>query len=104
MTTKAETRTVRVVNRNIGPANDTRGYYGVHIDRVTVPWVCCTCGGPRGEPQPYNFCEDGEWLVCDRWTNPCGHVDVYDDVIAQAISQTRSNGASTELGTELRRD
>ncbi len=51
---------------------------------VTVPWVCCTCGGVRGEPYGHNFHEDGDWLHCTRWDNPCGHVDKYSQVLAQA--------------------
>lgn len=49
----------------------------------TVPWLCPQCGGPRGEPRPHNFSEDGAWYVCDRWDNPCGHIDHYHDVIRE---------------------
>jgi len=50
-----------------------------HPMRVNIADVCPACGEKRGEPKPYNFCEDGEWFTVDRWDNPCGHVDAYKD-------------------------
>lgn len=50
-----------------------------HPARVEIADACPVCGGQRGTPRPYRFCEDGEWLVVDRWDNPCGHVDSYAD-------------------------
>lgn len=71
------TRTVRVIQRSADGWN-------IRIVSVTVAWVCPVCGQPRGEPFNLNFCEDGEWFSCDRWDNPCGHIDLYKDVIAEA--------------------
>lgn len=80
-------RTVRIVNR--WWAEPDPGYHGVRIDEVTVPWVCCTCGGPRGEPYIASQIEDGEALWVHRWENPCGHVDKYRAVAAQAAETAR---------------
>ncbi|WP_143657807.1 hypothetical protein [Embleya scabrispora] len=54
------------------------------IRTVTIAAVCPQCGGPRGEAQHHRFNADGEWLSCDRWKNPCGHVDMYDAVLVEA--------------------
>ena len=53
------------------------------IRELTVPWLCLTCRGPRGEPFGHNFMEDGESYYCHRWDNPCGHTDSYVDVIKE---------------------
>lgn len=72
--------TVRVVDRNTW---GTRGPYPV-IRAVTISATCPQCGGPRGTPRPYTFYDNGDWHTCDRWENPCGHVDKYVDVLAEA--------------------
>jgi len=63
---------VRVVDRGT-----SRAYEGVRIRRIDVPPVCIYCLGPRGPLVPYRFPEDGAWYTCDRWENPCGHVETY---------------------------
>lgn len=74
-----EAMTVRVCDRGTG-----RGYEGVKIRKVTISAYCPECGGRRGEPRNHNFHEDGEWLSVDKWENPCGHVDLYAHVLAEA--------------------
>ena len=54
------------------------------IRTVTIRAVCPKCGGPRGEPQGLNFHVDGDWHHVNTWTNPCGHVDMYESVIIEA--------------------
>ena len=71
--------TVTVVDRSLWG----RGPYPLIIT-VTIADTCPTCGGPRGAPQPHRFHEDGDWYTVDVWQNPCGHVDMYDDVLAEA--------------------
>ena len=84
------TMTVRVCDRGSG-----RDYVGVTIRTVTVSDRCPQCGGPRGVDtiRNHNFHEDGEWLSVDRWTNPCGHVDMYSAVLAEARA-TAEGGAA----------
>ena len=53
------------------------------IVAVTVNWVCPVCGGPRGEPRKFRFFPNRSYL-CDRWDNPCGHIDKYDAVLIEA--------------------
>lgn len=73
--------TVRVCDRG-----DGREYVGVCIVTVTISTLCPVCGGPRGwdTVRNHNFHEDGEWLSVDRWTNPCGHLDMYAAVLREA--------------------
>ncbi|MFC8884422.1 hypothetical protein ACFT54_09645 [Streptomyces cinereoruber] len=79
-----QTMTYRVCDRGTGP-----GYEGVRVVTVTVdPW-CPRCGGPRGKARPYRFCEDGDYYGVHQWDNPCGHVDMYSAVLAEARERTR---------------
>lgn len=68
---------VRVVKRS-----DCRWY--VRIVTVEISDKCPTCGEKRGKPYGHNFCEDDEWYNCDKWDNPCGHIDYYPDVLKEA--------------------
>lgn len=72
------TMTVRVADRRSSPVGHAT------IRTVTILAECPRCGGKRGEPYNHNFHDDGEWLSCDRWTNPCGHTDMYTDVLKEA--------------------
>jgi len=74
------TMTVRVVDRSRW---GTSGPYP-WVRTVTVSAYCPACGARRGEPYAHRFAEDGAWYTCDRWTNPCGHVDMYAAVIVEA--------------------
>lgn len=69
---------VRVVDRG---KPGIRGYQGVVVRTVTIPDYCPVCAGPRGNPYRYRFHEDGDWYECDRWENPCGHVDTYEAIL-----------------------
>jgi hypothetical protein len=69
--------TVKIIHR-------TNGGWNINILRVTIPDICPVCGGQRGEPKNHNFYEDGDWYSCDRWENPCGHIDKYSDVLKEA--------------------
>lgn len=62
------------------------GFYTV---TVTVPWVCPTCGGPRGEVRDTISYDGSRRLGCHGWSNPCGHVDFYSDVRKEAAELKR---------------
>ncbi len=66
------------------PASDDRE--GILAMQVSVEWKCPQCGRPRGEPHPAISYDGSRRLYCDGWTNPCGHVDKYSDVRAEAVS------------------
>lgn len=78
-----DTMSVRVCDRGDGP-----GYRGVCIVTVTISTRCPRCGGPRGfaTVRPHRFHEDGDgdWYVVDRWDNPCGHIDMHENVLREA--------------------
>jgi len=54
------------------------------VTTVTIPAVCPRCGGPRGEARTLRQHEDGTTYFVDVWDNPCGHVDLYEDVVREA--------------------
>ncbi|MFJ3100300.1 hypothetical protein [Streptomyces sp. NPDC086835] len=65
---------------------DGSGYEGAGVITVTISTLCPNCGGPRGwdAVTPHRFHHDGAYLVVDRWSNPCGHADVYEAVVKES--------------------
>lgn len=57
---------------------------GVIRRTVEINDKCPSCGGPRGKPQKARYHEWGEFYYVDNWTNPCGHLDRYSDVLQEA--------------------
>jgi len=57
---------------------------GPILRTVTISDQCPTCGGPRGVPERRPFYEDGFNYSVDCWNNPCGHIDLYPAVLAEA--------------------
>lgn len=45
------------------------------------------CGQRRGEIRGLNQHEDGVWFNTNVWTNPCGHLDRYPEVLAEAATR-----------------
>lgn len=76
------TRTVKI------PARDD--HEGRASITATLPWVCPSCGGPRGEIQRAVSYDGSLRLVCDGWNNPCGHLDTYADVRREAEEFARA--------------
>ena len=76
---------------------DRRGAGGWQFSLRTIDIMntCPVCHGPRGEPTLRPFCEDGYHYSVDCWANPCGHVDSYNDVLAEAeeIAEIRAESA-----------
>lgn len=54
------------------------------LKTVTISAFCPTCGKRRGEVRGQNAYEDGVSFHVNVWTNPCGHTDMYPDVIDEA--------------------
>lgn len=79
----AKTMTYLVVDRE---AMKDATHYRVITTKATVACECPKCGGPRGEPESRNFYDDGDTYTANVWTNPCGHIDMYDDVLKEAKS------------------
>lgn len=59
------------------------------IRTVEIAATCPRCGGPRGEPQPLPTYDDGCRYVVDTWSNPCGHIDLYEAVVTEANEGVR---------------
>ena len=59
---------------------------GTHCVYVTLEWVCPVCGGVRGTPFQTASYDGSMRLICDGWSNPCGHIDKYSDVRAEALT------------------
>lgn len=70
----AATRTVTI------PAMEAHD--GTAAVRVTLPWRCLHCHGPRGEPAPTVSYDGSRRLAVDGWSNPCGHTEKYSEVRA----------------------
>ena len=77
-----EQRTVRIPG--------STDHAGNHLITVTLPWVCPTCGGPRGVIRLAISYDGSRRLACGGWTNPCGHVDTYAAV--RVVDRHRDNG------------
>jgi len=60
------------------------GLFSPILRTVTIADRCPVCAGPRGVPTPRPFSEDGVFFAVDCWTNPCGHIDRYADVLVEA--------------------
>ena len=80
---------VRVMYRNNWFGGDGWVFYPVTI---VIADCCPECNGPRGKPVPHRFCEDGEWFTTDRWTNECGHIDYYAQVLVEAGYKPAASG------------
>jgi hypothetical protein len=79
-----------------------REKFSPYIAEVTIEISdnCPVCGGKRGNPYGYNFYEDGGWYWCNRWDNPCGHIDHYDDCLKEAQLMDKQNDTSAR-GVEV---
>lgn len=73
--------TIVVRTVEIPACDEHEGMASVH---VTVLWECPTCGGPRGDVFRGVSFDGSRRLPCDRWRNPCGHVDSYSVVRREA--------------------
>lgn len=82
----AGTMTVRVRDRGAEPPWG-HGLARVVVRRITISDRCPICGGPRGEPRNLNQCDDGNYYSVDIWENPCGHIDSYPNVLAEAAGR-----------------
>jgi hypothetical protein len=54
------------------------------VRSIVISAYCVVCGTPRGMPREIHQCEDGVHYWPHVWDNPCGHVDMYADVVKEA--------------------
>ncbi len=81
-----ETMQVRVRDRS-AEAPWGYGLTSPVVRTVEISTRCPRCGGERGKPTNLNQVDDGAYYSVDIWTNPCGHVDFYEDVVKEAASR-----------------
>lgn len=62
------------------------------VRTVTIPATCPRCGGPRGAATNLNQIDDGAHYSVDTWSNDCGHVDIYADVVKEARAFAAQSG------------
>ena len=74
---------VRVIDRAEMERIHGKSYGPLIFRTVEIADTCPVCGGSRGKRYEHRFCEDGEYYIVDRWDNPCGHSDMYEDVIKE---------------------
>ncbi len=67
--------------------------------KVKLHWVCPVCGQPRGKIKKVRSYDGSLILFCDGWGNPCGHVDKYDDVIAEAKANGLNNPVAPDAAS-----
>lgn len=88
---------VTVVDREAtNRAWGTPGLFTVLTRTVEISDTCPVCGGPRGEPTKRAFCEDGHHYSVDCWSNPCGHIDSYRDVLRELAEGVANNGMHSD--------
>lgn len=75
--------TVTVRDRSAEPPWG-HGLTRVAVRTATISAFCPLDGQRRGQPKRVHQCEDGIHYWVDCWSNPCGHVDYYTDVLEQA--------------------
>ncbi len=102
-----ETMTVTVRDRS------AESPWGVGLTRpctrkIEISPFCPTCGERRGEPEGLNQCDDGAFYWVQVWQNPCGHQDMYADVITEACERAGqpapvSSGTGTPPGSGYER-
>jgi hypothetical protein len=63
------------------------GLFSPVLKTVTIAGTCPVCEQPRGVPEKRQFYEDGVSFAVDCWTNPCGHIDRYADVLREGTPQ-----------------
>ncbi len=80
---------VRVMYRNSFEGGDGWTYYPVEVE---IGDNCPICGEKRGVPRMQSFCYDGDWYGLSTWSNPCGHIDTYKDVLIEAGYIKKSMG------------
>ena len=64
------------------------------VRTIVLDWVCPQCGGPRGKLSSRHQYESGTSFYINIWQNPCGHLDLYADVIKEADNKKSKHTAA----------
>lgn len=71
-----------IVNVPVIPSHDGCCWW---VRPLRISDFCPRCGGERGKPFKGMSYDGSRRVVCDQWNNPCGHVDKYTEVVAEAM-------------------
>ena len=63
------------------------------LHHVEVEWVCPVCHQPRGTVGEGRVYDGSLYFGCSTWKNPCGHIDMYKDVLEEA----KKNGLNSDV-------
>jgi hypothetical protein len=61
-------------------------HQGTFATKVRIRWACPACGRLRGRVFRGLSWDGSRRLPVDCWVNPCGHIDKYDKVRAEAAA------------------
>lgn len=59
-------------------------HWGLNGIRIKLYWRCPVCGGSRGEIRKVKSYDGSLVLFCNGWSNPCGHIDKYVNLLKEA--------------------
>lgn len=76
---------------------DRLDHQAAHKATFTIADTCPRCGGSRATVQWKVALYDGHnRMIVDIWTNPCGHVDLYTALRAEAAQIIRKKKEAEE--------
>lgn len=91
-----ETMTVTVRDRTTEDQTWGHGPTNPVTVKATISAFCPRCGMRRGAPRGLNSCADGANYWVEIWDNPCGHLDIYPDVIKEARELAEKTSAGSK--------
>lgn len=68
-------------------------HMGLNGVNIKLYWRCPVCGGFRGEIRQVKSYDGSLVLFCNGWTNPCGHIDKYVNLLQEAKENGLNGGA-----------
>ena len=51
---------------------------------IRISKYCPKCGAERGKPYKTRSYDGSRFVGCEGWRNPCGHIDLYRDVVEES--------------------
>ena len=68
------------------PIVENHGGFSGYVQQVEIAELCPKCGKPRGKNTIHNVrsYDGSRFVICDGWTNPCGHIDKYSEIRKEA--------------------
>ena len=86
-----DTMTVKVFDRSTW---GTSAPYPL-VRTITISKTCPKCGARRGEPKIKGQFDNGDMHYIHTWHNPCGHIDMYSEVLKEASKKKQLSTKET---------